>query len=486
MRLPPVTETNNSHLTTMLTAPRTVLLSILLTLPAIPAHKNTALLSQFNPGNTYNEIWGYTSPTGGEYAILGAVNGTYIVDCSNPPQPVQRAFIPGPNSNWRDMKTNGSYLYVVTEGGGGCQIIDLANPNSPRLVKTWGATRWRNAHNVQIDTETNTMYVCGTNVGMPIFDISNPLEPTPITTFSGGYVHDLHVQNGRAHLAMINNSRYEAWDVSELPTMTRLGSLSISSAHNAWASRDDSTVIVTSETFGGGLTVVDMNNPRLPRSIATWIYNGGFGGSFTSIHNGFLVDRVLHVGNYIHGYRVVDLSNPSNPVEIADYDTSQSLFGYAGAWGAYPYQPSGVIYVSDMESGLYVLSTPASTARYGNASAPSNGAAPTIHPFGAAWAGNNRYALTVEGAPANARVALVIGQAPGSVTIAGVELLVDLSRPHIVVNLTANADGTARLDLPIPGNAPTTELVAQGLVFDASATLGLTGSRGMRFSLFRR
>ena len=144
----------------------------------------------------------------------------------------------------------------------------------------------------------------------------------------------------------------------------------------------------------------------------------------------------------------------------------------------------------------YALHVPGSERRRGSEAgrlglvlhggAAGGAAAPTIHPFGAAWAGNNRYALSVEGAPPNAKVAFVVGQRAASVMFAGVEVSVDLGRPHIVVTLTANAAGKATLDLPIPSNAPTAEIFAQGLVFDASGPLGLTGTRGMRFNLFRR
>ena len=55
--------------------------------------------------------------------------------------------------------------------------------------------------------------------------------------------------------------------------------------------------------------------------------------------------------------RVFDISDPSNPIQVCNYDTYSpaSYNSYKGAWGVYPYLPSGNIIVSDMQSGLYIL-----------------------------------------------------------------------------------------------------------------------------------
>ena len=53
----------------------------------------------------------------------------------------------------------------------------------------------------------------------------------------------------------------------------------------------------------------------------------------------------------------------THPVRIGYFDThNQTAFGgpypspaYQGAWGAYPYLPSGRVIVSDMQNGLFVL-----------------------------------------------------------------------------------------------------------------------------------
>jgi hypothetical protein len=61
--------------------------------------------------------------------------------------------------------------------------------------------------------------------------------------------------------------------------------------------------------------------------------------------------------------RVFDISDPTNPIQIWEYDTylPNDHISYKGAWGVFPYLPSGNIIVSDMQSGLYILNLSNST-----------------------------------------------------------------------------------------------------------------------------
>ncbi|RPI70043.1 MAG: T9SS C-terminal target domain-containing protein, partial [Ignavibacteriales bacterium] len=70
--------------------------------------------------------------------------------------------------------------------------------------------------------------------------------------------------------------------------------------------------------------------------------------SNATVHNLFIKGNYAHVSYYSDGYVVLDISSPDAPYLIGHYDT-QSL------WGCYPYLPSGLTIVSDMNTGLYVL-----------------------------------------------------------------------------------------------------------------------------------
>ncbi|MBL8900246.1 MAG: choice-of-anchor B family protein [Planctomycetes bacterium] len=318
------------------------------------ASNGVALLANVNPGTGYNDCWGYRSPSGIELAIMGDQNGTWFIEATIPTQPVVRAFIPGPGSIWRDMKTYGHYAYLVTEGGGGMQIVDLSNPQAPVLVRTWGASIWGNAHNINIDVPSGICYVCGTNVGVVVIDLrQNPSNPTLLRTWNDAYVHDLHVQNGYAHLACINAGEYWIVDVSALPTMTVLSRVRTPGAftHHTGVTADDRIAVTTDESGGGHLAIWDIADKRNPVKLSEYNAN-----PVAIIHNAFIVGNFVHCAYYTEGYRLVDITDPSRPFEAGFYDTYPGVSGgYNGQWGCYPYQPSGAIYCSDRSTGLYIL-----------------------------------------------------------------------------------------------------------------------------------
>ena len=77
-------------------------------------------------------------------------------------------------------------------------------------------------------------------------------------------------------------------------------------------------------------------------------------------HNLYILGNRVFEANYSSGLRVlefVDLAN-SELTEIAFFDTfpASDATNFSGAWGVYPYLPSGAIIVSDGTNGLFILS----------------------------------------------------------------------------------------------------------------------------------
>ena len=131
----------------------------------------------------YSACWSYIHGDGREYAILGTVNGTAIYNVTNPSAPYRVALIPGPFSIWREAKSYRNWIYIVTEGSGtnqGLQIVRMTNPEAPLLVQNYTGAGFIRSHTISIDT-TRALLVCnGTNdpgahaFGMRILSIANP------------------------------------------------------------------------------------------------------------------------------------------------------------------------------------------------------------------------------------------------------------------------------------------------------------------------
>ncbi|NQU47480.1 MAG: choice-of-anchor B family protein [Planctomycetes bacterium] len=327
---------------------------LLLAIPsALPAQGNgVTKISQVDQYSYYNDIWGYTAPDGREYAILGTGDGTAIYNCTNPAAPYRTGFIAGQSSTWRDMKTYGHFVYVVTEGGPGVQIINLLDPENPVLVKRWGDSVIDHAHNIAIDTDTGLAYVSGSHNGTPVLDLSSPKNPVHIATYGAFYVHDLHVQDGLAHLAEIYEGRYRIVSVDSLPSFPSLDSIKTPGdfTHTAWVNESNTIAVTTDESSGGRLTIYDVANPNNIIKLSTFTLS-----SSTIVHNAFIRGSRIYASWYTRGFACVDISDPSNPSLVGSYDTSTRTGQYDGAWGCYPFAPSGHIYVSDQDNGLFIL-----------------------------------------------------------------------------------------------------------------------------------
>ncbi len=327
---------------------------------------NVTRLGRINDFGTYNDIWGFATEDGREYACIGTLSGTVIANCTDPTAPYATGFIDGTNCTWRDMKYYQGYVYSVNDCIGAVQVIDVSDPENPVLVNEFGNTFFNSAHNVQIDTDTGLLYACGTNKGTVIYDLNTSLvNPTLVRTWNGqgipgfnidGYVHDLHVQDGVAYVCMINDGLFATLDVSDMPTITVLDAEPSGEdfTHSCWVNADNTVAVVADETGGTRhLQLWDVSDPSNLIDIKNL-----WQGSQTLPHNPFIVGNVVHTSYYKIGYVAMDISDLNNPVKIGEYDTlpvQAGSFGFDGAWGCYPMQPSGFVYVNDISTGFHIL-----------------------------------------------------------------------------------------------------------------------------------
>jgi hypothetical protein len=74
------------------------------------------------------------------------------------------------------------------------------------------------------------------------------------------------------------------------------------------------------------------------------------------IHNVHTKGELAVIAWYTAGTRIIDISDPRDPVEIGYFDEySGPNGGYNGNWEVYPWLPSGKMVASDMRNGLYVF-----------------------------------------------------------------------------------------------------------------------------------
>ena len=314
------------------------------------------------PSTSFSDIWGYTAPDGHEFALAGKSDGTSIIDIStNPHNPVEVGFIPGASSTWRDLKVHGHYCYVTNETGGGLDIISLEDPFNPYKVGAYTST-FTSAHNINI--ADGYAYIFGANVdagGCRILDLTDPENPVEVGSWETTYFHDGYVKNDTLYGSGIYYGSLYIVDVSDKTNPTTLVEHNYSNygSHAVWVSDDSKYAITADEKNGGYINIFDIQDFSNINHLSTW-YPNETNASNKSAHNVFFKDNLLYISYYVYGTRIVDMSDPSNPVEVGYYDFYPGQQGlYNGNWGTYPFTGNGLIYSTDFSgNGFFVMSYP--------------------------------------------------------------------------------------------------------------------------------
>lgn len=336
--------------------PGILIMGILATIWTVSAEAETVtLIKNIDNYDYHSDVWGYTSPGGVELAIVGTFNGTSFVDATDAANATEIAFIPGPGSGWRDIKTYLSYAYIVNESSDGLQIVNLTDPLNPQETATspyLGA--FSTCHNIYIDTDTALLYAVGTNNGTQVLDISNPPNPVLVGTFDDYYVHDIFVKNGIGYAGAIYDGFVSTIDVSDSANLTTLDTEPTPSlaCHNAWTTEDGNYCLTSDETTSGHLGVFDVSDPNNITYVTEW-ENPDEPSS--SIHNVLVNGDYAFISWYTAGLEILDVTVPGNPQRVGNYDTYPGTGGFDGAWGVYPFAESGLVYVSDISTGLYIF-----------------------------------------------------------------------------------------------------------------------------------
>lgn len=332
----------------------------------ILAQTNITLVGQLSYDTSLSDIWGYfDQDTGTEYAIVGLNNGTSVVSLADPANPVEVFNEPGPSTIWRDMKVWGDYAYITNEADGGLLILDLTG--LPDLVTPyyWNGSEDDNfdvsfdsAHNIFMD-ENGVAYIVGANFGVGgaiMIDCdANPINPPVLGIYNDRYVHDCYVRNDTLWTAEINNGLLSVIDVSNKANPTVWSTIATPGnfAHNCWLSDDGNTIFTTDEISGGYIGVFDVSNIFDMEEIDRVRSNDGSG---VIPHNSFVRGNFVITSYYRDGVTIHDATFPEMTIQVGNYDTSPlEGNGFNGCWGVYPYAPSGLIYASDMEGGLFIL-----------------------------------------------------------------------------------------------------------------------------------
>ncbi|KAG6037447.1 hypothetical protein E4U41_005089 [Claviceps citrina] len=360
-----------------------------------------------------NDIWGWTSDDGREFALVGQTDGTAFVEITRSGRLRYRGRLPTQTdvAVWRDIKVIGHHAYISSESTmHGMQVFDLHKllepglDTEPRVFDTGrdltalfsdvGA-----AHNVIANPETETIFLSGGSnatcpdleQGLMMINVSDPARPTLEGCFGeGDYVHDARCVlyrgpdarfRGREICLTFNIQSFMVYDVTDREHPRILSTNYYDAidgkgayAHQGWEldpdwrymlMDDEQDEAVRDERHLGDLRtrtyIWDISS--LTRPTLTGLYRSPVEAID---HNLYVKNRTAYMANYASGLRVVDASSlvrdPSGRGmrEVAYFDCwpgddDAPEVAFYGAWSSYIWFPSGTIVLNCIETGMFAL-----------------------------------------------------------------------------------------------------------------------------------
>jgi hypothetical protein len=267
------------------------------------------------------------------------------------------AYATVPTSRYPDATSPSGYRDV--NGDGDFRLIDITDPSKPFQVSDWGIQDIGGpfstgqgcdpdanyGHGAEPSDDGKLVFVSYWDSGFVELDLTNPAQPV----FKGRTVYPANA-DGDGHSSQFDDARQLLFSADE----------NFCKASGA-----------TTEKGYGYLRVWDYSNPAAPRQIGSYRTPNSLGtddqaaGDFV-IHNPFLVGTTVYASWYSDGVRVIDTSNPRSPKEVASFvppagqqpvkpSQRSVLTNTTQVWGVVVDEQTGLVYASDMNTGLWIL-----------------------------------------------------------------------------------------------------------------------------------
>jgi hypothetical protein len=274
----------------------------------------------------------------------------------------------GPNNDGfndvRVVRGNGRVVaFAAPMNGDQTSVFDVTDPVTPQRLGNIPEY----SHSLQVQTvdDRTLLYLASYEAVVPVYDVTNPVQPirlgAPTIPGPPAGVHDLTVDGDLLYLnyteaGMVVMDVSAGFDGEGL----ELGRIPTSYSHASWvADIGERRIVIHGDegmTPDGGafLRVLDgdPSSPTFLDELSRWRTRPEVG-----IHNIMIQGTKAYIAYYQDGVRVVDLADPTQPREVAHYNTYDPATAPGGAFeGAAGVRiVDGLLYVADTQRGLLIL-----------------------------------------------------------------------------------------------------------------------------------
>jgi hypothetical protein len=308
----------------------------------------------------------------GNYGYLGSwftSSGVLIIDISNPDAPKKVAnYVPSNSKNMQGIAVLNGIGYFASDTGGGVHIVNLSDPTHPALITriTSAQGGYDSVHDLTLDGNGHLFIPdYRHSATVQVWNVVNPAAPFLETTMVGtdpSSTHDVTIQGNRLFMAGWGGT-VDIWDITNIDTQTpvRLGSFfSGNNTQNISVTSDGNFLACPRELSANGeVKIFNITDPANAFLVAS-IEQGTSGIAASSPSETKIMGNLLFVSWYQQGLVVFDITDPTHPVMVGNYDTwpGPSFMvngGGDGNWGVFPFLGLDRVLVSDRATGLYVM-----------------------------------------------------------------------------------------------------------------------------------
>ena len=265
------------------------------------------------------------------------------------------AYATVPTSRYADSSTPSGYRDA--DGDGDFRLVDITDPTRPRQVSSWGiqdvggpfsAGQGCDAdanygHGAEPSADGKLVFLSYWDSGFVALDVTDPTRPV----FRGRTVYPANA-DGDAHSSSYDDARRLLFTADE------------DFCKNSGPSIETGYGYLRVYDYANLAKPVQIGSYRTPNSLGT----GSQGSGDFVIHNPFVVGTDVYVSWYSDGVRILDARDPRNVREVGHFvppagqnpvkPSQRSVLSQtAQVWGVVV--DGGVIYASDMNSGLWIL-----------------------------------------------------------------------------------------------------------------------------------